>query len=441
MSDLHILTPAQARFFELPGVNIHHYAMAALFKSKEKLIEKNISVAVAAVVKQNQALNLCIHQNGETYRQYIKPFDAKHQYLDIYHINAENHRFIMQTYDHIIKNMNVFSGPMARFCLFKLNDADYDLFFVAVHHMVADGISIITIMQDITDAYHCLQAGKKIHLNMESNDYFEYIQAIDDMAHSLAVKKELSYWSNINNKNNQFPMDTDNNVNIRREIETRRFQIIGAEHLAEFTRHKASMHFKLSSLVLTALVLTAHEMSGQTELLVDVINSGRLFFDRKMNLNRTVGWINTITPILLHLKVESKDNFYQQAIKDVRNQLLSTPNQGVYFNVLRYLVEEGKKLKENCKTNILFNYCGEMSQQQGGGDLFELLVSNKEWLDLQHDMDNQADYPFHIDIFHKTTGIEGVFDFGRNSFTLTSVDKIVELVKKNALMITQSGGQ
>lgn len=436
MSELHILNPSQARFLALPGVNIHHYSMAGLFKSKIKLDAKALAEAVAKTFEKNQALNLCIKKEKNGYRQLIKAFDPRAEYLNIYEIDAENQSFVMKVYNDIIKNMDLFSGPLARFCLFKLNNAKYDLFFIAVHHMVADGVSIISIMQDISQAYQCIKKGEKVRFNQEGMDYIEYMDLIQEMTQSHSVRNEISYWQKIKNKDSQFPMDTDNEVNRRYEVETRRFQIISAEHLKEMTKHIATTQFKLSSLVLTSLLITAHQISGQNKLLVDVVNNGRLFLDRKINLNRTVGWLSTITPLLL--TVGDEKNKYK-VMQHVRSQLLETPNQGMNFHVLRYLLQEGESLAKNCKTNILFNYCGEMPQQQSGGEIFELLVSDKEWLDLQHDMNNRADYPLHIDIFHTEKGIEGVFDFGRNSFKQTSIDKVVELVKQNALSIINSG--
>jgi non-ribosomal peptide synthase protein (TIGR01720 family) len=96
----------------------------------------------------------------------------------------------------------------------------------------------------------------------------------------------------------------------------------------------AVYHTRINDVLLTALLLSYHEWSGEASLLVDLEGHGREPLFEGVDISRTVGWFTSLYPVRLEW---SGGEDVGTALKSVKEMIRQVPHQGVGYGVLRYL--------------------------------------------------------------------------------------------------------
>ncbi|MCP4232905.1 MAG: non-ribosomal peptide synthetase, partial [Aestuariibacter sp.] len=117
---------------------------------------------------------------------------------------------------------------------------------------------------------------------------------------------------------------------------------------------------QVNDLLLTALMLSLHDWTGDSHHLIDLESHGRADLFGEINLSRTVGWFTALYTLSIQLPTETDSG---TVLKDVKEQLRKVPYDGVGYGVLRYLC--GESLPQG---QILFNYLGQFDQSAGNGE-------------------------------------------------------------------------
>ncbi|MFL9458755.1 condensation domain-containing protein [Tolypothrix bouteillei VB521301_2] len=102
---------------------------------------------------------------------------------------------------------------------------------------------------------------------------------------------------------------------------------------------------QINDVLLTALIQSFAQWTGERSLLVDLEGHGREDLFEDVDLSRTVGWFTTLFPIYLQLEEVDRPG---ETLKSVKEQLRRIPNRGIGYGILRYLNKDtaiGKKLQ------------------------------------------------------------------------------------------------
>ncbi len=134
-------------------------------------------------------------------------------------------------------------------------------------------------------------------------------------------------------------------------------------------RVAGAFHARINDVLLTGLVLSIlkwRENSGDgTSVLIDMEGHGRESIFDGIDLSRTVGFFTTIFPV--HLNPGNLDleeawtggEALGRALKSIKEQLRSIPDNGIGYGLLRYLnPETAPVLSRLPKPQIDFNYLG-----------------------------------------------------------------------------------
>jgi non-ribosomal peptide synthase protein (TIGR01720 family) len=130
-------------------------------------------------------------------------------------------------------------------------------------------------------------------------------------------------------------------------------------------------HTQINDVLLTALVQSFGQWTGERALLVDLEGHGREELFEGVDLSRTVGWFTSLFPVRLTLKAEAPG----KALKAVKKQLRGIPHGGIGYGVLRYLHPEAEVravLQALPAAEVSFNYLGQLNQVLEGSSLFRL---------------------------------------------------------------------
>ena len=123
---------------------------------------------------------------------------------------------------------------------------------------------------------------------------------------------------------------------------------------------------KMDDVLLTALLHTMHEWTGQHDLLLTLERHGREEIDEQLDISQTVGWFTSLFPTTLRL-ADSGD--LGDSLQQVKTHLRGIPQQGIGYGMLRYLgdADTQQQLAALPKPEILFNYLGQVDSMTSGG--------------------------------------------------------------------------
>jgi len=111
--------------------------------------------------------------------------------------------------------------------------------------------------------------------------------------------------------------------------------------------------------LLTTAVLSAFESwIGSRSLPIYMLGHGREALYDDVDLSRTVGWFNTIYPVLLDL---GPDPDLVASAREVNRQLRRVPHGGTGFGILRYLATDPDvvgHMRRALTPQVFFNYLG-----------------------------------------------------------------------------------
>jgi len=123
--------------------------------------------------------------------------------------------------------------------------------------------------------------------------------------------------------------------------------------------------------LLTALALAIADQRRRTRaghdesVLVDLEGHGRESLDDDLDLSRTVGWFTSVHPVRLAPGVEDWAGLWRggpplaSALKQIKEQLLAVPDNGIGYGLLRYLnPTTAPALADLPRPQLAFNYLG-----------------------------------------------------------------------------------
>ncbi|HKG96680.1 MAG TPA: AMP-binding protein, partial [Pyrinomonadaceae bacterium] len=157
-----LLSPVQARFFELGLPDPHYYNQARLLKVSQSLAPEFVRSAVAHLLLHHDALRLRFFHSGEEWTQVNSepqstvPFER----IDISQI-AETDPLKAHA-ARIHASLNLQEGPIIRVALFDGAATTPSYLLIVVHHLAVDTISWSVLLEDLETAYGQLSAGEDV---------------------------------------------------------------------------------------------------------------------------------------------------------------------------------------------------------------------------------------------------------------------------------------
>ena len=375
------LTPIQRAFFQRPWRNIHHFNQAVLFEVSHGVNPQKLASAFEALLAHHDGLRLRFQQQGQSWSarfsepetqvafetRTCSPEDAA-RWDDF----LQPHLLEVQTGLHLEK------GPLVKALLFQVSgDASETAtgipgrLFIAIHHLVVDGVSWRIFLEDLQTAYEQLRLGGPIQLPAKTTSIKTWSLRLEALAQSGALDAEETDWLAMAPEvaasipGNRETNGEQNTVGSSKTLtmtlsKTRTKQLLQDVHKAYHTR--------IDDLLLSALTLTFCGDLNLPHLWLDVEGHGRLGLFEDVDLSRTLGWFTAVFPVKL-THSESGNSALPNLIKSVKERLRTLPRQGIGYGILRYLGKgEPGPLAGLPEREIIFNYLGQFDQTTAGSD-------------------------------------------------------------------------
>uniref|UniRef100_UPI0005667065 non-ribosomal peptide synthetase n=1 Tax=Nocardia sp. CNY236 TaxID=1169152 RepID=UPI0005667065 len=289
--------------------------------------------------------------------------------------------------DQALGRLDPAAGAVVRLVWLEPDSAEHTgRLIVVAHHLVVDGVSWRILVPDFVTAWGQYAAGRTPELVAPPTSMRTWAHALERAASSPERTAELDYWRSVvatpDPLLTERPMDPA--LDTSGVIEKFRVEVSAEVTNALLTTVPALFHGGVNDGLLTALALATAQWRarrirdrGDNPLLIRLEGHGREEdVVAGADLSRTVGWFTAIYPVRIDLAGIDLDAAFTGgpalgvAIKAIKERLLSVPDKGIGYGLLRYLnAETAAQLPSELPGQVSFNYLGRISE----GDVPESL--------------------------------------------------------------------
>ncbi|WP_162262797.1 non-ribosomal peptide synthetase, partial [Legionella hackeliae] len=267
-------------------------------------------------------------------------------------------------------SLNLKEGELYKVALFEGAPDGMPRLFLAIHHLVVDGVSWRILLREFEESYNSLLENKLPVLSKEKVSYKEW---------SLALRKLMKDNPTLITESRNYWLDYCQKASIPKNEMELKSKNVGIDFI-DFRLTKEETKILVKDLpvvcrlnvkeILLAVLASAYiKWSGEEALSIFLEGHGReeSLVESGYDLQNTIGWFTTLYPIYLDLKGLASD---QEALfKSVKEQLRQVPHNGLTYGLLRYYSDKQTKIALEAKEpKILFNYLGQFVE---GNNLFE----------------------------------------------------------------------
>jgi amino acid adenylation domain-containing protein/non-ribosomal peptide synthase protein (TIGR01720 family) len=362
------LTPVQRWFFEQDVIDPHHFNQAMLFELKEDIDEALLEKVLKQLYLHHDALRLRFWREEDGWKQELtspdKPFEIIR--TDISHLTQQEQiAYLEAEASRIQASIELSEGCLIRCAIFTLGKEMGRRLLVAVHHLGIDGVSWRILIEDINNLYSQYATGNETDMLVKTTSFLRWTHLLEEYADSEDLIKEAAYWSkSIPKEAVILPIDStgDETRNTIEFVKTTTIKLDKEETKALMYDFPKLYHVDIKEMLMTALALAFRQWLGQGNLIMDVEGHGREDIFQNTDISRTVGWFTSIYPLAFDLS-KLEDGLH--AVKYVKNEMRSIPNNGIGYGVLRYIATKNRStdlFKSLPEAQVQFNYLGRFEQ-------------------------------------------------------------------------------
>ncbi|HWH90152.1 MAG TPA: non-ribosomal peptide synthetase [Pseudomonas sp.] len=366
------LTPIQHWFFDTEIPQRQHWNQALLLEPTVALEPRRLQQALRAVIAQHDALRLRFSEVNEAWQ-------ATHQALTdedvLWQFSVDSIEQCEALFADAQRSLHLQNGPLLRAVLVDFADTRQRL-FIAIHHLVVDGVSWRVLLDDLQTAYRQLDAAQALKLPAKTSAFKDWAARLQAYAGSESLREELAWWqAQLAGPDFDLPCENPQGGVQNRHAQTVSVRLDGARTRQLLQQAPSAYRTQVNDLLLTALARVLCRWSGEPSALIQLEGHGRETLFDEIDLTRTVGWFTSAYPLRLTPQDVDEAAGQGASIKAIKEQLRGVPHKGLGYGVLRYLADDGcrQSMAALPRAPVTFNYLGQFDQSFASDALFRPL--------------------------------------------------------------------
>jgi amino acid adenylation domain-containing protein/non-ribosomal peptide synthase protein (TIGR01720 family) len=357
------LVPAQQWFFERGHPEPWHFNMPLLLRGREALDHAALEGAVRALAEHHDALRARFARDGDG--RWTQTLAGLEQEIPVERVDlsavpeAGRPRAVEQHAAEMQRSLDL-GGPLVKVAHFDAGPDAPGWVFVLAHHLVMDGASWRTVLEDLQTAYEQLRQGGPVSLPPKTTSFRTWAERLAEYAHSGALDAEAALWTDPARAGvAPIPADLDG-PDLESGEATVTVLLTEEETRALLQEAPAAYRTQINDLLLAAVARAFGRWTGDARVLVEMESHGREeHLVEGVDLSRTVGWLTAAYPLLLDLRGADGE---EAAIKAVKEQLRAVPHRGIGYGLLRWMGDDEvrERLRALPAAQVSFNYLGQL---------------------------------------------------------------------------------
>jgi amino acid adenylation domain-containing protein/non-ribosomal peptide synthase protein (TIGR01720 family) len=365
-------TPAQLHFLEQRHPNPDFHTIGMLFRPKGGDLRFHLfQRAMEHVMRHHDSLRVRLAGEGKAGFLTIDPPGAPVNLLlvDLSVLPEETRIPAMSdAVQQLVISCRMSAGNLVRTAVFNFEPGRVRTLHITAHYITADINSWQILLDDLDTAYRHLEAGEPIAVPRKTTSARQWAARLAERAKPGGMpQQELDYWlAQAPLQPPRFPLDHEQGPNdwISADVEAAELDLEETRILLQQVPRFLGVQIDA---VLVAAVLSAFESwIGSRSLPVFMLGHGREALYDDMDLSRTVGWFNTIYPMLLDM---GPNPDLIASVRELNRQLRRVPHGGMGFGLLRYLSSDPdvvSHLSQALEPQVFFNYLGPDNARELG---------------------------------------------------------------------------
>ncbi|NDI35231.1 non-ribosomal peptide synthetase [Chengkuizengella sediminis] len=427
-----VLSPIQQWFFERQFKDMNHWNQAVMLFKRDRFDIHILEQVFTKMIEHHDALRMVYHHDdkGENV-QFNREIRGGMFDLSVVDICEQTNEEIMDAIYQIQSSLDLEQGPLVKLGLLKARDGDH--LFIAIHHLIIDGVSWRILFEDLLTAYKQLSQDHPIQLPSKTDSYLNWTSSLMKYADSKEMLQELSYWKEVEEHSFcPIPKDKEGLEISAKYNQTYQFQLSKEETSELLTRVHATYNTEMNDILLCALGIAVKKWTGENQVCIHLEGHGREEIIKEMDISRTVGWFTSTYPVVLNMD-KSEDLSYQ--IKYLKEHLRQIPNKGIGYGILKYLTSDHDKkdITFVSSPEINFNYLGQFDT-----DLNTELFEGSELSCGQMVSPNaNREVPLDINGLVEEEMLKMEITYNANEFKETTIERFGNLFKQSLSEIIQ----
>ncbi|HCS45472.1 MAG TPA: hypothetical protein DIW52_22035, partial [Pseudomonas sp.] len=292
------LTPIQHWFFDTDIPQRQHWNQALLLEPTVTLEPHALEAALLAVIEQHDALRL---RFAEVAGQWTAEHQAVSDAAVLWQVRVPSMDKCSALYADAQRSFGLEQGPLVRALLVD-GPRDQQRLFIAIHHLVVDGVSWRVLLDDLQTAYGQLTARQTVNLPAKTSAFKDWAARLQAYAGSESLREELSWWqSQLAGPVVELPCERPEGGRQNRHAQTVSVRLDNERTRQLLQQAPSAYRTQVNDLLLTALTRALCRCSGHESALIQLEGHGRETLFDEIDLSRTVGWFTTLFPVLLEV--------------------------------------------------------------------------------------------------------------------------------------------
>lgn len=428
------LIPIQKLFFETQLINPHHKNQSVMLFKPDRFDENIIKAVFTEIVHHHDTLRLRYKCDGENIHQYYdnesKDKDSLFSFEQI-HLqgNCGDEEDAFARLNELQSSLDFSRGPLVRLLMIRKDEGDH--LAIIIHHLVVDGVSWRTILEDFKTGYLQKLNGRSIEFESKTDSFQYWSNVLHEYSTNQQLLGEVKYWSAIESVQvAPLPKDMATSDNTMKNSRTISASLSEEDTLMLLTRANQVYNTKSKDLLVTALGLAIKDWCGEDKILINLEGHGREQIAEQLNVSRTVGWFTSIFPAVLDM---TKSEQLSLQLKTIKESLYRVPNNGVGYGILKYITppELLSNIHFITKPEIIFNFLGQFDEQLDSG-LFDLSTMPTGTTVSGED---ERQYTFYIQSIVVQGKLTLSIDYNKSAYNESTIANLVLSFKKHLLII------